>query len=143
MARMEADGEREPNEFLRVVALRNGRLSPAEFRLREGQQGLSVFACVERPSPAEAIEAVRAAGKRGELAAAVIAAQEIHTLGLILVRTQGGTAQAGVNAIHYEARVPWLRRLFLRLRGTPLHAYFNEQLSHQLSLTARVLDTER
>src|SRR5437667_438487 len=103
MARMEASDESGPTEVLRVVALRKGRLSPAEFRLREGEQGLSVFACVERPSPVEVIEAVRAVGKRGELAAAVIAAQEIQSLGLILVRTRGGTAQAEVNAIHYEA----------------------------------------
>src|SRR5947209_7137785 len=102
MTRRETDGERGPKELLRIVALRKGRLSPAEFRLRQGEQGLSVFACVERPSPAEVIAAVRAAGKRGELAAAVIAVQEIQALGLILVRSRGGTPQAKVNAIHYE-----------------------------------------
>jgi hypothetical protein len=140
MTQMEAGDESGPNELFRVVALRKGRLNPAEFRLREGEQGLSVFARVERPGPVEVIKAVRAMGKRGELAAAVITAQEIQALGLILVRTRGGTAQVEINAIHYEARLPWLRQLFLRLRGIRPHDYFNEHLSHKLCMLARVLD---
>jgi hypothetical protein len=140
MAQNEAGDERGPKELLRVVSLRRGRLNPAEFRLRIGERGLSMFACVEHPSPAEVIQAVRAMGKRGELAAAVITAQEIRALGQILVQTRGGTSQAEVNDIHYEVRVPWLRRLFLRLRGIRLHDYYNEHLSPELCRLARVLD---
>lgn len=140
MTQIEVGDQRGPKELLRVVALRKGRLSPSEFRLRQGEQGLSLFAHVERPSPIEVIEAVRAVGKRGKLAVAVIAVQEIQALGLILVRSRGGTAQAEVNAIHFEARVPWLRRLFLRLRGIHWRDYFNEHLSHRLCMLARVLD---
>ena len=140
MTRMEASEASEINEFLRVVALRKGRLNRSEFSLRRGEQGLSLFARVDRPSPAAVIEAVRALGKRGDLAAAVIPAEEIRALGLTLVRTRGGTSEAEVNAIHYEARVSWLRRCIVRLRGIQLPDYFNEHLSHRLCALARVLD---
>src|SRR5437660_338969 len=103
----------EVKQLVRVVALRKGNPPPAEFRLREGEKGLSLFARQESPSPSQVLEAVRAAGKKGDLKAAAIAAQEIRNLGLTLVQTRGGTPLVEVNAIHYEARLPWLRRLFL------------------------------
>jgi hypothetical protein len=53
----------EVNELLRVVSLRKGKLKPAEFKLREGEKGLSLFAYRDPPGPAEVIEAVRAMGK--------------------------------------------------------------------------------
>src|SRR5437867_4398118 len=93
-------------ELLRIVALRRGRLWPADFKLREGENGLSLFAHTKEPNAEEVVEAVRAAGKQGILAAAVISAKEIANLGLHLVPTPGGTPHARVNAIHYEARVP-------------------------------------
>lgn len=130
----------EEKELLRIVTLRNGKLKPAEFRLREGEKGLSLFAKATQPSFEEVIEAVRAAGKLGVLAAAVIPAKKIASLGLILVRTPGGTLHPGVNAIHYEARLPFLKRLLLRLRGIRIHEYFNEYLSQKLHASARVLD---
>ena len=126
--------------LLRVVALRKGKLSPAEFRLREGEKGLSLFAHQEQPSPAQVIEAVRAAGKKGDLKAAVILAEEIRKLGLTVVRTAGGTPSEGVNAIHYEARFPWLRGLRLRLRGFRPLDYFNEHLSPKICAAARLLE---
>jgi hypothetical protein len=67
------------------------------------------------------VQAVRAAGKQGNLAAAAISAEEIQALGLVLIKTRGGTPGTEVNDIHFEARLPLLRRLFLRLRGLPLH----------------------
>ncbi len=130
----------EADEFFRVVNLRKSELRAAEFRLREGETGLSLFARLEEPSPAEVVEAVRMMGKRGNLLAAAIAAKQIRALGLTIVSTKGGTASAEVNAIHFEARLPSLRRLFLRLRGKPPHEYFNESFSQRLCEIARVLE---
>src|SRR5690349_21008868 len=101
--------------LLRVVSLRQGKLKPAEFRLREGERGLSLFAHRASPSPDEVVAAVRAAGKKGEFAAAAFAVKGLRTLGLRLVPTQGGTPVAEVNAIHCEARLSWFRRFYLWL----------------------------
>lgn len=130
----------EVRELLRVVALRNGKLKPAEFRLREGETGLSNFACRDRPGPLEVLDAVRRAGKQGDLAAAVIRAEEIDRLGLVLKQTPGGTSSVEVNAIHYEARLRWARRLLLRLRRQRVHDYFHEQVCPKLWAAASVLD---
>jgi hypothetical protein len=130
----------EVDELLRVVTLRSGQLRPSEFRLRAGEKGLSLFAQRSRPGPAEVIEAVRAVGKRGDLRAAGLPKRELLGLGLTLVQTRGGTPVAEVNAIHYEARLPFWRRLLLRLSGIQLHDYFNEHLSERLCAIARVMD---
>ena len=130
----------EVKRLLRVAALRKGKLSPAEFRLREGEKGLSLFAHQEQPGPAQVIEAVRAAGKKGDLKAAVILAEEIRKLGLTIVQTRGGTSSEEVNAIHYEARLPWVRGLMLRLRGVRPLDYFNEHVAPKLCAAARVMD---
>lgn len=130
----------EATRLLRVAALRRGKLSPAEFRLREGEKGLSLFAHQEQPGPSQVIEAVRAAGKKGDLKAAVVPAEDIRKLGLTLVRTRGGTPSDEVNAIHYEARLPWLHELMLRLRGVRPVDYFNERLAPSLCAAARLTD---
>ncbi|HXG10096.1 MAG TPA: hypothetical protein VNK04_09935 [Gemmataceae bacterium] len=130
----------EVKELLRVVGLSKGKLKPSEFRLREGEVGLSLFARTAHPSPDEVREAVRAAGKRGELAVAVLSVEQIGSLGLVLVQTPGGTPSPEVNAIHYEACLRWFRRLLLRLRGIGIHDYFNQELSPKLCEAARVLD---
>jgi hypothetical protein len=130
----------EVSAFLRVVALKKGKLKPAEFKLREGEQGLSLFAHGKQPAPADVIEAVRAAGKQGELGVAVLPRKAIEKLGLKMIRTPGGTPVEEVNAIHYEARFPIFRRFFLRLRGVRLHEYFNEHLSDQLFRVAQLPD---
>jgi hypothetical protein len=132
----------EEMELLRIVALRRGRLMPSEFKLREGEKGLSLFAHVKAPGAEVVIEAVRTVGKQGILAAAVLPALGMRSLGLCLAHTEGGTLDAGVNAIHYEARLSILRRLFLRLRGIPLHEYYNENLTPKLFSLARLLDLE-
>lgn len=129
-------------ELLRIVALRPGRLKSSEFKLREGEKGLSLFAHVREPGAREVIEAVRAVGRQGALAAAVLPARGMRSLGLRLVHTKGGTLHVGVNAIHYEARLAFVRRLFLRLRGIPLHEYYNENISPKLFAIARLLDQE-
>jgi hypothetical protein len=130
----------EEKELLRIVTLRRGKLKTAEFKLRRGEIGLSLFAHAEQPNVSDVLEAVRSIGKQGVLVAAVIPEQTIVALGLKLVQTRGGTLHAGVNAIHYEARLPFLKRLILRLRGIRVHEYFNEYLSQQLCAIARVLD---
>ncbi len=130
----------EVEQFLRVVTLRKGKLPPTEFRLREGEKGLSLFAHQEQPDPAQVIEAVRAAGKKGDLKAAAIRAETIRRLGLAMVQTTGGALLGEVNAIHYEARLPWRRRFLLLLRGVRPRDYFNEYLSPELCAAARLLD---
>jgi hypothetical protein len=127
-------------EVVRVVALRQGRLKPVEFRLREGETGLSLFAHRSHPSPEDVVVAVRAAGKQGDLAAAVIATRQLRALGLTLTPSAGGTPSAEVNAIHYEARIPWWRRLLLRVGGNRPHEYFNEHVSPKLCASANVLE---
>jgi urease accessory protein UreF len=90
----------DATELLRVVALKKGKLKSGEFRLRGGERGLSLFARVKEPSPQEVLDAVRSAGKQGELAVAVIAATAVRELGLSIVATRGGTPSEAVNAIH-------------------------------------------
>ena len=129
----------KPREYLRIVALRKGSLKPVEFRIREGEVGLSLFARAERPGLADVVDAVRAMGKQGDLAAVVIPAAEIYAMGLKVVQTPGLTLAPEVNAIHFEARVPVLRSLLLRLRGVALHDFFNDRFSDQLCRVAQVL----
>ncbi len=126
-------------ELLRIVALCRGKLKAAEFRLREGENGISLFARADHPAPAEVLEAVRSVGKQGELAIAVIDASVFLALGLRLVNTPGGTGVVAVDDLHCEARIPWLRRLLLRLRGIPPHEDFNERCSAALCAAARLL----
>ena len=128
--------------FIRVVALKKGGLKAAEFRLRPSEKGLSLFASTDHPSPAEVIEAVRAAGKHGELAAALIPASRIRALGLVVPRTEGGTPVPAVNAIHYEARLPFFRKLLALFRGLPQHEYFNAKYSERLYEAAQLVSSE-
>jgi hypothetical protein len=127
-------------EFLRVVALRKRQIRPSEFLLRHGEVGLSLFARTESPGPLEIVEAVRAVGKQGELAVAVIAKTTIQELGLTLVKTMGGTRVVAVDALHHEARLPRWRQWLLRLRGVPAYEYFNEHFSQPLHGAARLLE---
>jgi hypothetical protein len=131
----------EVSVLLRVVALRKGRLT-AEFRLRPKEKGLSLFASVSRPGHAAIIEAVRAAGKQGDLAAALLSAKALRALGLVLTRTEGGTPVPEVNAVHYEARFGLFRRILLRLTGVAIHEYFNRHLSATLSEIAEIVEVE-
>jgi len=129
-------------EFLRIVVLRRGKVKPVEFRLRSGEKGLSLFAHVVAPSPTEVIRAVRGAGKQGHLAAVVVTERELHSLGLVLISTPGGTPVPEVNAVHYEARLPWWRRLVLWLRGRQPIDFFNEHAAPRLADQARVIAEE-
>src|SRR5437870_6948745 len=132
-------GDSEWEEFIRVVTLRKGEAGPSEFMLRKGEKGLSLFANAEKPSPAEAIDAVRLMGKRGVLAAVSLKRRDIRNLGLIIVQTPGGTGNEEVNAIHFEARLPFFRRLWLRLYGTAPHEYFNKAYSKGLCRLAQLV----
>src|SRR4051812_20199890 len=112
-------------EFFRVVAIRGGPLKPIEFRLREGEKGLSLFLRTDRPNPSAVVEAVRQAGKQGDLRPAFFRERDLLDLGLTLVRTPGGTPDSETNAAHYEARFPWTRRLAAWLRWRKVHDVFN------------------
>jgi hypothetical protein len=120
--------------------LRKGKLKPVEFRLRASEHGLSLFEFQDRTVAQEIIETVRAAGKQGELAVALIDADAIRSLGLILVRTRGATSSERINDLHIEARLPFLRKLLLFLRGIRHYDYFNEELSAKLCALARLLN---
>jgi hypothetical protein len=130
----------ESTFFLRVVALRRGKLRPVEFCLRPGEIGLSLFAQSSEVSAQAVLEAVREAGKHGELAVALLPRDDLRHLGLKLIPTLGGTPAAEVNALHHEARLPWLRRLWLALIRKPTHEYFNEQFSRYLYEMARLVE---
>jgi hypothetical protein len=99
-----------------------------------------LFRRVERPGPEDVIAAVRAAGKQGELAAAVIPGELLRELRLVVVPTAGGTPVPEVNRIHVEARLSLWRSLLLRLQGRPVDEYFNEQFSERLAAVARILE---
>ena len=49
----------EAREFFRVVRLRRGKMTPAEFRIRDGEKGLSLFAHVKEPGSPQVLEAVQ------------------------------------------------------------------------------------
>jgi hypothetical protein len=101
-----------------------------------------LFARVAEPGPELILEAVREAGKQGDLGLASLAAGELRALGLVLVQTPGGTPSQAVNRIHYEACLPWLRRLWLRVQFRSDTEYFNDQPSAQINAAARLVEGE-
>lgn len=125
-------------DLVRVIRVRKGALKPSEFQLRPGEVGLSLFEYRDDPGPARLIQAVREAGKQGELVTALIPVRRMRELGLIVVPTPGGTPDAEVNALHREARVRWTARRSLWLRRRPLHEYFNERFAVPLCESARL-----
>jgi hypothetical protein len=132
-------GERmSADELLRVVVVRRGTVRPTEFRLREGEVGLSLFRATGEVGPDAIVAAVRAAGKQGELGVAEIPASVFRNAGLRLVPTPGGTPDPAVSACHIEARPSWWRRLALRVRGTAVHDWFNDRITPELARAARL-----
>ena len=129
-------------DLLRVVVVRRGKVRPTEFRLREGEIGLSLFRKADSRDAAAIVEAVRAAGKQGELGVVEIPARVFRELGLRLVRTPGGTPGPAVNALHVEARFPWWQRLALWLRRRAVHKEFNERITPKLAEAARLTEGE-
>ena len=97
---------------LRVVVVRKGKVKPTEFRLRDGETGLSLFRRADQADAKAIIAVVRAAGKQGDLGIAELPVAVFRRLGLRLVRTPGGTPDPAVNALHVEARPPSWRDLF-------------------------------
>jgi hypothetical protein len=126
------------DELVRVVRVRRGVLKPSEFQLRPGEMGLSLFIASPELPTEKLLQAVRDAGKHGELAVALVAVDLLRDLGLIIVRTPGGTPDPEVNAYHREARVRWMVRIWLWLRRKPLHEYFNDRFSVRLCESARL-----
>jgi hypothetical protein len=130
-----------PNDgVLRVVVVRKGKVKPIEFRLRDGEIGLSLFRTADQPTPEAIIAAVRAAGKQGELGVAEIPVSVFRQLGLRLVSTPGGTSDPAVNALHIEARPSWCRRLVLRFRRASVHEWFNERIAPELAAAAKLAE---
>jgi hypothetical protein len=128
------------DNLLRVVVSKRGRVRPAEFRLRRGERGLSLFRHVESPGPDAIIEAVRTAGKQGELAVAEIPTLLLRELGLRIVQTPGDTPSKDVNAIHVEARIGFWLRVRLWLRRIEMTAHFNDHVTPRIASAARILD---
>ncbi len=97
---------------------------------------------VKEPGPSTIVEAVRAAGKQGDLGVAAVSVETLTALGLVLVQTPGGTPSEEVNRLHLEARVPWFRRFWLWLRFRSLTDYFNEEMSPRINAVARLIEGE-
>ncbi len=130
-----------PDEgVLRVVVVRKGKVKPTEFRLRDGEVGLSLFRPDDEIGPEAILAAVRAAGKQGELGVVEIPVSVFRWMRLGLVRTPGGTPDPAVNALHIEARPLWWRRLVLRLRGVPVHEWFNDYITPELAAAAKLVE---
>lgn len=129
-------------ELLRVVVVRRGKVRPTEFRLREGEIGLSLFRKAPAVDTAAIIEAIRIAGKQGELGVAEIPRRVISELGLRLVATLGGTPDPAVNALHIEARFPWWRGFWFRLCRRSIHDEFNQRIAPKLSEVAKLIEEE-
>ena len=130
----------EAKGYLRIVTLRKGKIKAADFRIREGEKGLSLFAWTDSPDPNAIKEAVQAMGKQGDLGVAALRVQDLEKLGLVLVQTPGGTGSSMVNSLHFEARLTWLRRILLGFRGISVVEYFNTHLSQRLCAAARLLE---
>jgi hypothetical protein len=133
------NGRASPS-VLRVVVVRKGKVKPSEFRLRDGEVGLSLFRSDDQIGPEVILAAVRAAGKQGELDVVEIPVSVFRQLKLRLVRTPGGTSDPAVNALHMEARPTWWRRLLLRLRGVPIHEWFNDHIAPKLAMSAKFVE---
>src|SRR5947208_2951725 len=97
------NGRASPS-MLRVVVVRKGKVKPSEFRLRDGEVGLSLFLSSDQTGPEAILAAVRAAGKQGELDVVEMPESVFRELGLRLLRTPGGTPDPAVNDLHVEAR---------------------------------------
>jgi hypothetical protein len=130
-----------PDEgVLRVVVVRKGKVKPTEFRLRDGEVGLSLFRSADQVGSETILAAVQAAGKQGELAVVVIPVSLFRRLRLRLVRTPGGTPDPAVNALHVETRPSWWRQLVLRLRRVAVHEWFNEYITPELAAAAKLVE---
>ncbi|HEV3384781.1 MAG TPA: hypothetical protein VG097_08190 [Gemmata sp.] len=126
--------------MLRVVVVRKGKVKPTEFRLRDGEVGLSLFRSDDQTTPEAIIAAVQAAGKQGELDVVEIPVSVFRRLRLKLVRTPGGTPDPAVNALHIEARPSLWRRMVLRFRRVPIHEWFNEYITPELAVSAKFVE---
>ena len=123
-----------------MVVVRKGKVKPSEFRLRDGEVGLSLDLSSDQTGPDAILAAVRAAGKQGESDFVEIPESVIRELGLRLLRTPGGTPDHAVNVLHVEAGPTWWRRLVLRFRGTPIHEWFNEHIAPNLAAAAKFVE---
>jgi hypothetical protein len=129
-------------KVLRVVVAKRSKVKTTEFRLRPGELGLSLFRCVNAVPPETILDAVRSAGKRGDLSIVELPLELFRELGLILVATTGGTPDKRVNSIHVEARFPWWLRFLMKVKGQKLHEVFNERIAPKLAATAVLLGDE-
>ena len=125
---------------LRVVVFRKGNVKPTEYRLRDGEIGLSLFQSSIQTGPEAILAAVRAAGKQDELAIVEIPVSLFSQLRLRLVRKSGGTPDPVVNALHIEARPSWWRRIVLRFRRVAVHEWFNEYITPELAAAAKLIE---
>jgi hypothetical protein len=84
------------------------------------------------------VMAVKAAGKGGKLAAAVLRTEDINALGLRLIKTPGGTPDPWVNTFHFETRLEFLREVSFSFRAEARRQFFNSIHSPQLLALARI-----
>ena len=126
-------------QTVRVVAVRGGRCRVAEFALRRGESGLSMFACETEQEVRRVVEAVRAAGKKGELAAAALTEHDLEALGLERVPLPGGTPDERVNELHVEVRLSVSTAETARRLSQEPWEFFNQQMSGAIHARARII----
>ena len=129
-------------QILRVVVVRTGKVKPTEFRMRDGEIGLSLFRTADQPNPEAIIAAVRAAGKQGELGVGrdpgEFVSPESGTGGLYQRPAErpilGSQTPCTLKLGH-----PGWRRLVLRFRRLSAYEWFNERITPELAAVAKLV----
>ena len=98
-----------------------------------------MFVCRTDEEVRMVVEAVRAAGKSGQLAAAAITPNEVNELGLVLVPTAGATPDERANKLHVEARLSQTTAELARRMGQQPWEFFNQQLAGAIYARARII----
>jgi hypothetical protein len=104
---------------------------------------LSLFACQTDGDVRLVVEAVRAAGKTGRLAAAALTEDDLEALGLELVQVLGATPDPRANELHVEARLSQPTAEVARRLGQEPWEFFNQQLGGAIHARARVIYEDR
>lgn len=129
-----------PDDLVRIVRIRRGKCKVSDFFLRPGERGLSLFERSETIGLDAIIQAVRDAGKQGDLAAALVPIRVFRSLKLVMVKSEGQTPDPLINATHWEARLGFWISFRLWLSRRPRGQYFNENYAPKLFEESSILE---